>query len=468
MYRPNDPNSYARDMLRESPFAIDRQLDDRTDIINRNKNLQLTLKTKNDMAKESALLHRKVLKPEKMKARLITKIVREATGQHTYFMPSSAILNNSATLSSSYSGNMTTNTKGTTTGAGFTIKNRKKLTNSNVDEDSPLFQPYIKESQLAPQMVSFGHRPRSASRLFNPGTMKIHLNHGEYVPVPSNPEQITFGISSNMLAKLLQSPSPSSLSKTVNSSNELTQSALNDLFFDSVNNDILAEQEEDLDPYERSDSFIASPSSILRDTATGASANTSAVFRDNAGTGVNVNTSYTERHNTAASSSSSSLFGLPDTPLASLEYTTRPVTAEFIHSFYNGNNITNSSNKQSSSKTSPYLVKSHTASSFRSIQINKSNKQSSTAASADDYSATWDDDEKAFEFYSNNLEPLPRTLPQSLTQTLPQPLPHWDTTIVKVSSHQQREFNRNSSMLISPRVIDYNTVNSKRALPKKT
>ena len=66
-------------------------------------------------------------------------------------------------------------------------------------------KPYAKEASKKPVMVSFGHRPRSASRTFHPATMKFRLRHGELAMVGGK-DTYGFGLPVSILEKILHAP----------------------------------------------------------------------------------------------------------------------------------------------------------------------------------------------------------------------------------------------------------------------
>ena len=90
----------------------------------------------------------------------------------------------------------------------FIKKNNRKKKNkrNDVDPMHSIFQPYLLETNLNPIMTSYGHRPMSASRTFNPCTMKIHLKHDEIIKTTKKTKKTGFGIPVTILAKLLYAP----------------------------------------------------------------------------------------------------------------------------------------------------------------------------------------------------------------------------------------------------------------------
>jgi hypothetical protein len=78
--------------------------------------------------------------------------------------------------------------------------------NIPIDPDThPLMKPYREQSNTNPIMCSFGHRPKSASRTFHPGTMKIRLTKGE-IAQPARNGRNGFGLPPSILSKLLHAP----------------------------------------------------------------------------------------------------------------------------------------------------------------------------------------------------------------------------------------------------------------------
>ena len=109
-----------------------------------------------------------------MKAKVLNKIVREASGVHNY-----AIV------------------------APISNQHREKLAAD--PETHPLTKPYREQMQRAPIMCSFGHRPTSASRTYHPATMKFRLRHGEIAPSKTGGRS-GVGLAPAVLAKLLHAP----------------------------------------------------------------------------------------------------------------------------------------------------------------------------------------------------------------------------------------------------------------------
>ena len=110
------------------------------------------------------------------KAKVLNKIVREASGVHNYALVPPI---------------------------------RKKGMEEAIPidpETHPVMQPYREQSNRNPVMVSFGHRPRSASRTFHPSTMRIRLGHGEIADTSSAEGKNGIGLPPSVLAQILHAP----------------------------------------------------------------------------------------------------------------------------------------------------------------------------------------------------------------------------------------------------------------------
>jgi hypothetical protein len=109
-----------------------------------------------------------------MKAKVLNKIVRETSGVHNYTLVPP-------------------------------ILGRTKETIEIDPETHPLMKPYREQTNRNPVMCSFGHRPKSASRTFHPGTMKVRLTKGQIVQ-PAIAGKNGFGLPPSVLSKLLHAP----------------------------------------------------------------------------------------------------------------------------------------------------------------------------------------------------------------------------------------------------------------------
>jgi hypothetical protein len=107
-----------------------------------------------------------------IKAKVLNKIVREASGVHNYTLVPPV--------------------------------SQPKEAMSTDPDTHPLMKPYREQTNRNPIMCSFGHRPKSASRTFHPGTMKVRMKKGEVAAV--NPSGNGFGLPPYVLAKILNAP----------------------------------------------------------------------------------------------------------------------------------------------------------------------------------------------------------------------------------------------------------------------
>lgn len=177
------------DFLRDAPFAIERQLEDQRLLAERNRNPQLNSFTKVDKVRSDKIsAHSGLTRAVAMKANVVNKIVREASGLHTYTIvpPPKSI----------------TNPDG---------KAEKEILQA---ETNPRVRAYANESKAKPVLVSFGHRPKSASRTFHPSTMKFRLKQGEILPSTqalNQQQKKRVGLPVAVLAKVLHAPPITSL-----------------------------------------------------------------------------------------------------------------------------------------------------------------------------------------------------------------------------------------------------------------
>lgn len=162
--------------LLELPVAVDRQLEDQRIQQEFNRNPRFHIPTKVDKVRSEQIIAKKGSSRDVgIKANVVNKFVREATGIHTYALIPPPRLK------------------------GETIP-------MDADpETNPFVKSYAKETKKKPHMVSYGHRPRSASRTFNPGTMKIKMKHNELARAPVE-GKFEFGLSAGILGKLLKAP----------------------------------------------------------------------------------------------------------------------------------------------------------------------------------------------------------------------------------------------------------------------
>lgn len=160
----------------DTPFATERQLEDQRLLMKLNRNPQALALTKCDKLRSETLNAKKgETRAVAVKANVLNKIVREASGVYNYAIVPPPIQND----------------------ASATQKNEK------VDPElHPKLKPYASEAKMKPVVCSFGHRPKSASRTFLPATMKFRLKHGEVVK--SETVQTGFGLPVAVLAKVLK------------------------------------------------------------------------------------------------------------------------------------------------------------------------------------------------------------------------------------------------------------------------
>ncbi len=163
----------------ESPFAIERQLEDQRTGMKFNHNPQLSSIMKVDVVRSEKIIQKQDAENTlTVKAREVNRIVREASGCHSYALvppPNKA-------------------------------KKSAQQEVEKIDPDThPSMKSYAREATSKPIICSFGHRPRSASRTFHPATMKVKLKHGEVVKSESG-GRTGFGLPVAVLAQLLYAP----------------------------------------------------------------------------------------------------------------------------------------------------------------------------------------------------------------------------------------------------------------------
>jgi len=121
-------------------------------------------------------------RPVAIKANVLNKIVREASNVHSYvIIPPPRVKD----------------------GSGKTNDD-----DNDIDpETHPRFRIYAKEANRKPTVMSFGHRPRSASRVFHPATMRIKLKHGEIAHSNNVSKDATgFGLPVAILSQVIKAP----------------------------------------------------------------------------------------------------------------------------------------------------------------------------------------------------------------------------------------------------------------------
>lgn len=144
------------DFLHDTPFAAERQLEDQRLLAEKNRNPRKDEPTKVDKLRSHTIIAKKgQSRAVAIKANVVNKVVREASGIHNYTIIPPPRLEEDRQLF------------------------RKEPLEP---ETNPSVRAYAQESKLKPVMCSFGHRPRSASRTFHPATMRFRLKHGQILP----------------------------------------------------------------------------------------------------------------------------------------------------------------------------------------------------------------------------------------------------------------------------------------------
>jgi len=169
-------NKKAAVDLLELPVAIDRQLEDERLLMQKNRNPQINAPTKMDKVRSEQIIAKVgSTRSVAVKAAVLNKIVREASGVNTYVI----------------------------TAPPRSLEDKPE--DISDPDTNPHFKAYAKETKKKPIIMSFGHRPRSASRTFNPATMRFRMRHGEMVKTDSE-GQYGFGLPVGVLAKILKAP----------------------------------------------------------------------------------------------------------------------------------------------------------------------------------------------------------------------------------------------------------------------
>lgn len=147
-------------------------------LIERNKNPRLHEPTKVDKVRsETIIAPIGVSRDIAVKAKVLNKIVREASGIHNYAIVPPPRIGKLQTMNEILE-----------------------------PETNPRVRAYAKEAKMKPIICSFGHRPSSASRTFHPATMKFRLKHGEIASVGNNPSKTGFGLPVTILKQVLYAP----------------------------------------------------------------------------------------------------------------------------------------------------------------------------------------------------------------------------------------------------------------------
>lgn len=196
-------NKKATVDLLELPVAVDRQLEDQKVTMEYNRNPRLHVPTKVDKVRSEQIIAKKGnTRDVTIKAKAVNKIVREASGVHSYV-----------------------------------IVPPPKMPGDVIEPDpdpetNPLVALYAKETKKKPVIVSYGHRPRSASRVFNPGTMRIKMKHDEVAKAPKDHNKFDFGLPVGVLGKILRAPSIKAPGSTVDDDDSHAQGLRSDTIDD--------------------------------------------------------------------------------------------------------------------------------------------------------------------------------------------------------------------------------------------
>ena len=166
-------------LIDDTPFAIDRQLEDQRFSTFNNRNPQLNAPTRADKTRSETMVAKKgAIRDIAIKVKVLNKIVREESGQHTFTLV-----------------------------PPLSEAGHRGDADAGVDPMThPLFRPYAAEARQKPVVQSFGHRPSSASRIFNPATMKVRLRHGSVAKQEKPAHATGFGIPVAVLTKVLKAP----------------------------------------------------------------------------------------------------------------------------------------------------------------------------------------------------------------------------------------------------------------------
>lgn len=164
-------------LLYDPPFALERQLEDQRLSTERNRNPQFYNPTKVDRVRSEKIIAKTgASRAVAVKANVLNKIVREASGVHNY----------------------------TIVAPPRELAPLTKADLENKDpETNPKMKAYAMESKQKPTVCSFGHRPSSASRTFHPATMKFRLKHGE---IAGDVKKTGFGLPVAVLKQVIKAP----------------------------------------------------------------------------------------------------------------------------------------------------------------------------------------------------------------------------------------------------------------------
>jgi len=218
--------------IRDTPFATDRQLEDQRLLIERNRNPRSFEPTKVDKVRsETIIAPIGASRDVAVKANILNKIVREASGVYDYAIIPPPRLR--------------------------PITKKHEILEPELN---PKVRPYAKESKMKPTVCSFGHRPSSASRTFHPATMKFRLKHGEIAPTGDNPTKTGFGLPVSVLKQVLYAPKIHSVPPMSPNNSTIADSA--DLISDNRDLFFSADEEQSMFgttlPTKATDSWVSS------------------------------------------------------------------------------------------------------------------------------------------------------------------------------------------------------------------
>ena len=185
----------------DSESYIARAIEDRVLQRQFNRNPRLHSRTKAEKSRSEKIGARNGNQRDiDLKVRILNKIVREASGIHTYTLVPPP-------------------------------KKKGEIVEPDVDpETNPQVKSYTKETKKKPKIISYGHRPSSASKTFNPGTMKFRMKHDELAKAPKD-GVFEFGMPAGVLAKVLRaSPLRNELEMEESTTNVNTTNVNNNSF----------------------------------------------------------------------------------------------------------------------------------------------------------------------------------------------------------------------------------------------
>lgn len=162
------------DLKHQTPFALERQLEDQRFQIEKNRNPRGQETTRMEKPRSEVMIQTSnASDPLITKIKVVNKIVRDATGVYNYTLVPPP------------------------------RKHRNKVPEKLDPDTHPLTKPYREAAKQVSSGTSFGHRPSSASRTFVPGTMSIRLKSEEMLKAVKSG---SFGLNPATLSKLLVAP----------------------------------------------------------------------------------------------------------------------------------------------------------------------------------------------------------------------------------------------------------------------